>query len=246
MTTPGTLRTLDFVYFDAGGGHRAAANALRQVMEQQGRQFEIRMVNLQELLDGIDVFRKVTGLRLEDLYNTMLRKGWTLGSPQLTAGMHLVIRLFHSKQVRVLVDFWRKSRPDMVVCLVPNFNRAMGESLRRALPGVPLVTIITDIADYPPHFWLDPQEQHVVCGSDKAVAQATEMVPSPAMVHRVSGMILNPRFYELAPLTPEARKQARAGLGLDPERPAGLVLFGGQGSSVMLNIAESLQDHQLM
>ena len=240
------MRKLDFVYFDAGGGHRAAANALRQVMELEDRGCEIRMVNLQELLDTLDVFRKVTGLRLEDVYNTMLRKGWTLGSPQLTAGMHLVIRMFHSKQVRMLVDFWRKSRPDIVVSLVPNFNRAMCESLRTALPGVPFVTIITDIADYPPHFWLERQQQHVICGSDKAVSQALEMGLAPSMVHRVSGMILNPRFYELAPLTPEARKQARAGLGLDPERPVGLVLFGGQGSSVMLEIAEKLQDHQLM
>jgi len=240
------MRNLDFVYFDAGGGHRAAANALRQVMEQQERRCEIRMVNLQELLDTLDVFRKVTGLRLEDLYNTMLRKSWTLGSPQLTAGMHLVIRMFHSQQVRMLVKFWRKSRPDLVVSLVPNFNRAMGESLRRALPGVPFVTIITDIADYPPHFWLERQQQHVICGSDKAVAQAREMGYAPATIHRVSGMILNPRFYEQAPLTPEARQEARTALGLDPERPVGLVLFGGQGAQVMSAIAASLPDHQLM
>ena len=244
--TIGQMRKLDFVFFDAGGGHRAAANALRQVMEQQQRRCEIRMVNLQELLDGIDVLRKITGLRLEDVYNTMLRKGWTLGSPQLTAGMHLVIRLFHSTQVRMLMDFWRKNRPDLVVSLVPNFNRAMGESLRRALPGVPFVTIITDIADYPPHFWLERQHQHVICGSDKAVQQASGMGFAPAMIHRVSGMILNPRFYELAPLTPEARRDARAGLGLDPEKPVGLVLFGGQGASVMFDIAASLQDHQLI
>jgi 1,2-diacylglycerol 3-beta-galactosyltransferase len=240
------MRQLDFVFFDAGGGHRAAANALRQVMEEQERKCEIRMVNLQELLDRLDVFRKVTGLRLEDLYNTMLRRGWTLGSPQLTAGMHLVIRAFHSQQVRVLVDFWRKSRPDMVVSLVPNFNRALGESVRRALPGVPFVTIITDIADYPPHFWLERQQQHVICGSDKAVAQALEMGYAPAMVHRVSGMILHPRFYSLAPLSPEARQEARAALGFDPERPVGLVLFGGQGAAVMVDIAESLQDRQLL
>jgi len=244
------MRKIDFMYFDAGGGHRAAANALRQVMEQQERTCEIRLVNLQELLDTLDVFRKVTGLRLEDLYNTMLRKGWTLGSPQLTAGMHLVIRLFHSQQVRMLVEFWRKSRPDLVVSLVPNFNRAQGESLRTALPGVPFVTVITDIADYPPHFWLEKQEQrqpqHVICGSDKAVSQATEMGYAAATVHRVSGMILNPRFYEIAPLAPEARKEARAALSLDPERPVGLVLFGGQGAAVMLDIAASLPDHQLL
>src|SRR5581483_10118623 len=230
------MRTLDFLYFDAGGGHRAAANALRQVMEQQGRPFEIRMVNLQELLDSIDVFRKVTGLRLEDLYNTMLRKGWTLGSPQLTAGMHLVIRLFHPKQVRMLMEFWGKSRPDMVVSLIPNFNRAICESLQRALPGTPFVTIITDIADYPPHFWIEPQRQHLVCGSEKAVQQAEEMGYRPDEIHRVSGMILNPRFYELKPMTPEERKAARAGIGLDPERPIGLVLFGGQGAAVMADI----------
>jgi hypothetical protein len=240
------MRQLDFVFFDAGGGHRAAANALREVMEQQGRQCEIRMVNLQELLDGIDVFRKVTGLRLEDVYNTMLRKGWTLGSPQLTAGMHLVIRLFHPQQVRMLVEFWRQSRPDMVVSLVPNFNRAMGESLRRALPGVPYVTIITDIADYPPHFWIERQEQHFICGSDKAVAQAAEWGHPPAMVHRVSGMILNPQFYAVAPLAPEARREARAALGFDPDRPVGLVLFGGQGAAAMLDIAAHLADHQLL
>jgi len=240
------MRTLDFVFFDAGGGHRAAANALRQVMEQQARPFEIRMVNLQELLDGIDVFRKVTGLRLEDLYNTMLRKGWTLGSPQLTAGMHLVIRVFHSQQVRMLVEFWRKSRPDMVVSMVPNFNRALGESLRRALPGVPLVTILTDIADYPPRFWIERQEQDFICGSDKAVAQAIEMGHAEGRLHRVSGMILNPRFYEMEPLAPEQRADARAALGFDPAQQVGLVLFGGQGAAVMVEIAAGLQDRQLI
>jgi 1,2-diacylglycerol 3-beta-galactosyltransferase len=240
------MRTLDFVFFDAGGGHRAAADALRQVMERQGRPCAIRMVNLQELLDGIDVFRKVTGLRLEDLYNTMLRKGWTLGSPQLTAGMHLVIRLFHSEQVRVLVDFWRKSRPEMVVSLVPNFNRALGESLRRALPGVPFVTILTDIADYPPHFWIERQEQHLICGSDKAAAQAKEMGHAEGMVHRVSGMILNPRFYEIEPLGRRERTQARAALGFEPDQPVGLVLFGGQGAAVMVEIAAALRDRQLI
>src|SRR5215470_17649610 len=101
------LKKLDFIYFDAGGGHRAAANALRQVIEEQQRPFEVRLVNLQEVLDEIDVFRKVTGIRLQDLYNLMLKKGWTLGSAQLMAGMHGVIRLFHGQQVRVLERFWQ-------------------------------------------------------------------------------------------------------------------------------------------
>src|SRR5438067_1080674 len=74
------MKKLDFIFFDAGGGHRSAATALRQVIEQQSRAFEVRLVNLQEVLDPIDIFRKITGLRMQDLYNSMLKKGWTLGS----------------------------------------------------------------------------------------------------------------------------------------------------------------------
>jgi len=187
------MRKLDFVYFDAGGGHRSAANALRQVIEQQMRPWEIRMVNLQEILEPLDIFRKVTGLPLQDVYNTLLKKGWTLGSPQLTRGMHLVLHLYRPAQIRMLEKFWRESRPDMVVSLVPNFNLALGRSLRTALPGVPFVTILTDIADYPPHFWIERQEQFLICGSGRAVEQARELGHAESRIFRTSGMILNPR-----------------------------------------------------
>lgn len=244
--TIATVTQLDFIYFDAGGGHRAAANALREVVERQGRPFRVRMVNLQEVLDEIDVFRKLTGVRLQDLYNLMLKKGWTLGSPQLTAGMHAVIRLFHRSQVRVLERFWSVDKPSMIVSLVPNLNRAMRDAAARALPGVPLVTILTDFADYPPHFWIERQDQYLICGSDRAVEQARELGYPPERVERVSGMILNPRFYEMEPLSPEERARRRAELGLDPEKPAGLVLFGGEGAAAMEDIARRLDSHQLI
>src|SRR2546425_4247237 len=118
------MTKLDLLYFDAGGGHRAAVNALRQVTEQKGRPFDLRLVNAQEVLDPIDVFRKLTGVRLQDYYNLILKKGWTLGSPQLKTGMQLVIRLFHTRQVEGFARFWRGSRPDMVVSLIPHLNRA--------------------------------------------------------------------------------------------------------------------------
>ncbi|MGA1998135.1 MAG: hypothetical protein ABSH45_20400 [Bryobacteraceae bacterium] len=245
------MMRVDFVFFDAGGGHRAAACALREAIERQARPMEVRLMNLQELLDEIDVFRKLTGLRLQDLYNLMLKKGWTLGSAELTAGMHAVIRLFHRRQVRLLEEYWRRSRPDMVVSLIPNFNRALCQSLRHALPGTPLVTVLTDIADYPPHFWIEPfagglQEQRFICGSAKAVEQAQALGHAAGKVLRTSGMILSPRFYDAAPLAAEERSRARRALGFDPDRPVGLVLFGGQGSAAMREIAARLPERQLI
>jgi UDP-N-acetylglucosamine:LPS N-acetylglucosamine transferase len=238
---------VDFLYFDAGGGHRAAATALKAVIDEQkwprGVEWDVRMVNLQEILGPLDVFRKVTGLELQEIYNQMLARGWTLGSAQGLKLMHGVIRLYHGPSVRLLEKYWASARPDLVVSLVPNFNRALFESLKNALPAVPYVTILTDIADYPPHFWMEKQEQFLICGSDKAVAQAQALGYTDDRIFRASGMILRPGFYQ--PVTVD-RVAERRKLGLDPDRPTGLVLFGGQGSKVMLEIAERLVDTQLI
>jgi len=224
------VKRLDFVFFDAGGGHRSAANALKAVIEQQGRPWEIRLVNLQEILDPLDIFRKYTGIRMQDVYNAMLQKGWTLGSAQLTALMHGLIRLYHGGQVRLLKEFWKQGERDLVVSLIPNFNRA----LRQSLPATPLVTILTDLADYPPHFWIERQKQYLICGTGRAVEQALGLGHPSERIFATSGMILRPSFYE--PVTAD-RGAERRRLGLDPELPTGLVLFGGQGSSVMPEIA---------
>jgi 1,2-diacylglycerol 3-beta-galactosyltransferase len=135
----------------------------------------------------------------------------------------------------------------MVVSLVPNLDRAIYDSLRHALPGVPMVTVLTDIADYPPHFWIErDQDQHFICGSGKAVEQARALGHTPNRIHRVSGMILNPRFYEITPLTAEQRTAERARLGFDPDQPVGLLMFGGEGNNVMVEIARNLDRRQLI
>ncbi|HEV8415925.1 MAG TPA: glycosyltransferase [Bryobacteraceae bacterium] len=241
------MTKVDFLYFDAGGGHRAAATALKAVIDEQKRspddEWDVRLVNLQEILGPLDVFRKVTGLELQEIYNQMLARGWTLGSAQGLKFMHGVIRLYHRPAVRMLEKYWAGARPDLVVALVPNFNRALFESVRSTLPDVPYVTILTDIADYPPHFWMEKQEQFLICGSDKAVAQARALGYADDRVFRASGMILRPTFYQ--PVTVD-RAAERRRIGLDPDRPTGLVLFGGQGSKVMLEIAERLSDTQLI
>jgi UDP-N-acetylglucosamine:LPS N-acetylglucosamine transferase len=241
-----TVKRLNFLFFDAGGGHRAAANALRATIEKQGLPFEVELVNMQELLDEFDIFRKVSGLRAQDIYNNLLKKGWTLGSSYLLRVMQLAVRVYHRRTVRALEALWRKNRPDMVISLIPNFNRPIHESVSNALPGAPMVTIITDFADYPPHFWIERQDQYMICGTDRAVEQALGMGLTKSKVFRVSGMILNPRFYEMAPLGAEERAKRRVELGLDPDKPVGLVLFGGQGAQVMAEIARDLQDRQLI
>lgn len=231
------MEKLDFIFFDAGGGHRAAATALHLVIARQGRPWDVRLVNLQELLDPLDLARKWFGTRLQDVYNLFLKKRWTLGSPQLLRLLQGLIRLYHCQEVALLEQYWQTRRPDLVVSFVPHFNRALCESLARACPAAPFVTVLTDLADYPPHFWIERQRQYLICGTDKAVAQALSLGHSPERVFRVSGMILHPRFYE--PLGVE-RETERRKLGLDPSLPTALLLFGGHGSPVMAEIVRRL------
>ena len=84
------MRDLTIVFHDAGGGHRNAAGALKTVLESQEYPWRVRLLNLQDLLDPIDVVQRATGRRLQDGYNLLLRKGWTrLDSPAAgTAPVH--------------------------------------------------------------------------------------------------------------------------------------------------------------
>src|SRR5579863_3055797 len=234
---------IEFGFFDAGGGHRAAATALEMAIRAQGRPWEVRLTNLQELMDPLDIAKKYAGIRIQDIYNTMLRRGWTLGSPQLLRVLQATVRLYHRQTVRLLEAHWKESQPDMLISFVPHFNRAMGESFRLAFPGRPFVTILTDIADYPPHFWIERQEQFLICGSDRAVQQARELGHPSERIFQTSGMILNPRFYNYSPIDRDAERLKH---GLEAARVTVLVLFGGQGArKKMLDIDARLSESGL-
>jgi UDP-N-acetylglucosamine:LPS N-acetylglucosamine transferase len=238
------MKTLDLVYFNAGGGHRAAAMALDTAIREQGRPWRVRLVNLFEVLDPRDVFRKTTGMKPEQYYNARLARGWTLGLAQELKVLQALIRLSHKSLTAQLCAHWLKTQPDMVVSLVPNFNRAMFQALALARPRAPYVTVMTDFADLPPHFWIEPhQAQHWICGTERAVAQALTAGCPAAGVHAVSGMIINPDFYRDLAVDREAERRK---LGLDPNRPTGMVMFGGHGSRVMRRIAKRLKDVQLI
>src|SRR3984957_5741045 len=244
MQNAPAMKTIELVYFNAGGGHRSAAVALDTAIREQGLPWAVRLVNLFEVLDPRDVFGKTTGMKPEQYYNARLARGWTLGVGQELKLLQALIRLSHRSLRAQLQRYWQVTKPDLVVSLVPNFNRAMYQALALARPKAPYVTILTDFADSPPHFWIEPhQAQHLICGTAKAAAQARAAGFDEQRLHTTSGMIVRPDFSR--PLTLDRRAERRK-LQLDPERPTGLVMFGGHGSKMMRHIAKRLDDVQLI
>ena len=61
------MKTIDLVYFNAGGGHRATALALQSVMATQDRPGIVRLVDLARVLDPQSSFRRLMGFDPEQI-----------------------------------------------------------------------------------------------------------------------------------------------------------------------------------
>jgi 1,2-diacylglycerol 3-beta-galactosyltransferase len=101
---------------------------------------------------------------------------------------------------------------------------------------------MTDFADVPPNLWIEPQEQFLLCPSQTAVEQAKSYNYSDERIIQTSGVVIHPRFNE--PKNYD-RSSERQSLGLDPNLPTGLVLFGSYGSPEMIEIAKNLEKSDL-
>ena len=100
------MRKLTIVFHHAGGGHRSAADALRDTLSKQENPWDVSLLDIQELLDPLDLIRRATGLRIQDTYNVILRKGWTRFTPQLLVVLKTTIRVYHSAIVKLLRRYW--------------------------------------------------------------------------------------------------------------------------------------------
>src|SRR5215475_11549082 len=139
------MKKIQILFHDAGGGHRNAAVALEAMSKAQKRNWEVELIQFQELTDRLDVLRKVTGIRIQEQYNTLLRNGWTLGSEYLLRVLQTTVRIFHRPMVNLLKKHFQEHPADLLVSVIPHFNREIGEAWSAVYPGRPFVTIITDL-----------------------------------------------------------------------------------------------------
>ena len=237
------MKKVHVLFHDGGGGHRNAAVALQTIAAQQQRPWQVELIQFQELTDQLDVLRKLTGIRIQEQYNVLLQNGWTLGSVYLLRLLQATIRVYHRSLVRLLENFWREKPADLLVSVIPHFNRELCQSWSKIYPGRPFVTLITDLADFPPRFWIEPlKEQYVIAGTERAAEQARALGHDGAHIFRTSGMILRPDFYAPDNSDPLALRKE---LGLRPDLTTAIVLFGGHGSKVMYDTTGRLDAAQL-
>lgn len=232
-----------------GGGHYATLNALRAIIEQQKLPWVLCVTDVGEIVNRLSEQKKVVnvykllGVAGDDFfYNRVLQNGWTWLHPLILLIDRLLIKLNYDVGIKIFTEYWYQQKPDLVVSLLPMYNKGLWESLQKGKPGTPVVTIPIDLVDSPPGFYIEPETgNYVVCGNETVVEQARSLGVEEELILRTSGLIIHPRFYE--PITCDRRIE-RQRLGLDPDCITGIVLFGGYGSKVMLEIAKRLECFQ--
>jgi 1,2-diacylglycerol 3-beta-galactosyltransferase len=238
-------RLIHVLVLRGGGGHYATYTALRAVIEQQQLPWDVEVTYVDEIGKSAPEPNKVLDLYRElgsssDKFYDFIQKNGLAWLHLLTIHVHkLLTWMKHTVDVRLLEQTWRQQSPDMIVSVVPFHNRAIWDSIQSVNPTIPVVTILTDFADCPPAYWIEPKTRnYVVCPTEKAVQQARSQGVETNRIIQTSGLVIHPRFYRTMA---EDRRMERQCLGLDPDRLTGLVLFGANGSLRMVEIAKRLE-----
>lgn len=219
------MSTLDIIFFDAGGGHRATANAIQSQLLPSS-EWKVNLINLRDVLDAADPIKKWFGFNVEDFYNGYIKSGYTYGSGVMLRALQQTIKIFNGKISDAVSKFYSSRKPDMVISVIPNFNKALFDGIK-SVKNIPYVTIMCDMSDCPPHFWMEDQDQYMIVGTKKALHQALDCgYYRHTKIGYLDGMIVNPKFYT-----------KHHG---DYEHPTGIVSYGAAGSSNIIDIAKMI------
>lgn len=246
---PGKSTEIYVVVQGGGGGHHATYKALCAIVKQQQLPWKLTPIAAETIVERLTQQNKSLlniygffGTNWTEVYDQILKKGLTWLFPLQAQLNKLLFKLNYDMGRTILEEEWQKRQPDLILSIIPCFNKLIWESIQCVKPNTPVVTILTDFADCPPGCWIEPQtKNYVVCGTEKASEQAQALGIEKAQIIRTSGLVIHPRFYQPIEID---RRLARAELGLDADCFTGLVLFGSNGSQVMLDIAKSLEYFQ--
>jgi 1,2-diacylglycerol 3-beta-galactosyltransferase len=231
------------IYTDAGGGHRATAEALREILCATGG-YRVTLVNAyQEVLPHLDLFARYTSRDVEATYNDLiLRRGRTgLFCLGFYAGALLNVALLGRQGRRAFAALWERTQPDLVVSVLPVINRLISDSLAGYRKGeVPFSILMTDWAEIGRHVWFPKGDRYyAISGTSAGHDQLLRKRHPSERLFPMSGLLTRPMFLEPKPADIAA---ARRALGLDPDLPVVCMLYGGYGSWRMLEMAEALRD----
>lgn len=231
------LRVLLF-FSDTGGGHRAAAEALREELIALKQPCAVFM---EDLLLRHTIWPLRSGDRF--YFWAVTRAPWfwkafyyTTALPGIYQSLYKPLGPLLTPRLR---EIFARYRPDIVVSLHPLMNHLPFQVLHRWAQSqgrsrIPYVTVITDLTTFHPS-WINPKVDLIVVPTEEARVRAIRFGAPPGKL-RVLGLPIRSAFRNL----PQDRAAVRRALGLQPNKPVVLLMAGGQGMGPVAKIAQAV------
>lgn len=197
-----------FLIGRGGGGHKAAAVAIRDclIQKQVPWSTNIELIDIGEVVEeaihGCCAKCCCSG---DDIYNELMKRGCYIFAGWSGAVAKHTIGNNRKRIMRHFSELWADREPSLVVSFVPFLNALMRNSLLKACPGSQLVTVVTDMESSDAHPWIDPPDDaaeiHTIVAGNKTLEEQAKSL-GYAHILRTSGMVVHPAFYrqEEAPL----------------------------------------------
>lgn len=209
-------------YMNAGGGHKAPAQALARAMQKlRGDGVQTEMINL---ADKASIFLRFL---MEDGYVWLIHSApWLYAVVYELSLTRPIIALEHKLGVIFLKRGLRRriaaEKPDLIVSTY-FLVEGISEALRDLGLTIPLQVVVTEPYSVPPTWFYTKSIPYIVF-SERARALAVEQ-----QVHNVKlfSPIVNNELVK--PLTNDDKVALRKKLGLDPEKKIVLLIGGGAG-----------------
>ena len=218
------------LFSDTGGGHRSAAQAVIEVLEEKH--------SGEFTLDMVDVFKAYAPYplnRMPELYPTMVKVPslWQLGYRMVDGRRRAVLMMdtlwpWIRPAAKQLV---REHPMDLVFCVHPLFNAPVLRALGKNRP--PFITAVTDLVTAP-MYWFHRREDVCVVPTEEVRRSALRSGLRPEQV-KLFGLPISKKFVQTAD------KQAlRAELGWPADRTVVLMVGGGEGMGPLYDTARAI------
>ena len=227
-------KTVLMLMAHTGGGHLRAAEAVAEALRRRhGLAVSI------EIVDALGEYAPFPFNRLASFYPGWIDRAtvtWDWGY-RLTDGRRRassLLRLFWPLVWPRVHCLLQHHPADVVLSVHPLTNHFTAWALRRLKLVVSSLTLVTDPVSVHP-FWLAPEIDRCLVGSVEARNRALDCGLNSDQV-RITGLPVNPCFADGL----MEKEEARHILGLSLDRPAVLMIGGGEGMGRIYQIARAV------
>jgi 1,2-diacylglycerol 3-beta-galactosyltransferase len=229
------MKRILFLMSDTGGGHRAAAEAIRDALTIKfGDEAQSTLV---------DVFREAMFPMnyMPEFYPWLVnhsKTSWGLGyklsdtrrrADMLSQSMYLTNAARFKK-------LFKKNPVDVVVSVHSVITRPTLRALQSFVERPPYLTVVTDLVTTH-HFWYDRRTESCMVPTQAAYDRGLRAGMSPQQM-KITGLPVDPRFIQR--LVP--REAARDELGWKQDMPTILMVAGGDGMGPLYETALALDE----